>query len=190
MPKPTAAANAAPMPITTRRTFLKAGGALGTVAALAVPVAVLPKAEAAEHPDAELLRLGAEFERNLVLLKAEMERNAPVRERYARAVERRRGDLNREPFDNFVKRRVVVEHDDAIDREDAFFNAMDALAERIREKPATGVAGLAVRARVAAYDSHILLKPDNHPDLQEWDNQCLLSFFREVERMAREAAHV
>lgn len=48
MPKPTAAANAAPMPASSRRAFLKAGAALGTVAALAVPVAVLPKAEAAE----------------------------------------------------------------------------------------------------------------------------------------------
>lgn len=50
MPKPTAAANAAPMPAPTRRAVLKATGALGTIAALAVPVALLPKAEAAE-PD-------------------------------------------------------------------------------------------------------------------------------------------
>lgn len=48
MPKPTAAANAAPMPASSRRAFLKAGAALGTIAALAVPVVVLPKAEAAE----------------------------------------------------------------------------------------------------------------------------------------------
>ncbi len=47
MPKPPAAANAVPMPASSRRAFLKATGALGTVAALAVPVAVLPKAEAA-----------------------------------------------------------------------------------------------------------------------------------------------
>ncbi|MFG1206296.1 twin-arginine translocation signal domain-containing protein [Xanthobacter flavus] len=46
MPKPPAAANAVPMPASSRRAFLKAGAALGTVAALAVPVAVLPKAEA------------------------------------------------------------------------------------------------------------------------------------------------
>lgn len=45
MPKPTAAANAAPMP-TSRRDILKATGALGTIAALAVPGAILPKAEA------------------------------------------------------------------------------------------------------------------------------------------------
>ncbi|MDI4655535.1 twin-arginine translocation signal domain-containing protein [Xanthobacter autotrophicus] len=62
MPKPTAAANAAPMPEPTRRAFLKAGGALGTVAALAVPVAVLPKAEAAEQADAALLAMGRELE--------------------------------------------------------------------------------------------------------------------------------
>lgn len=48
MPKPTAAADAAPLPASSRRAFLKAVAALGTVAALAVPVAVLPKAEAAE----------------------------------------------------------------------------------------------------------------------------------------------
>lgn len=43
---------------TTRRSLLKASGALGTVAALAVPVAILPKAEAGEHPDAELAAPG------------------------------------------------------------------------------------------------------------------------------------
>lgn len=48
MPKPPAAANAALLPASSRRAFLKAGAALGTVAALAIPVAVLPKAEAAE----------------------------------------------------------------------------------------------------------------------------------------------
>ncbi|MFG1301927.1 hypothetical protein V5F49_19250 [Xanthobacter sp. V3C-3] len=61
MPKPTAAANAAPMP-TSRRDILKATGALGTIAALAVPVAILPKAEAAEMADAELLAMGRELE--------------------------------------------------------------------------------------------------------------------------------
>ncbi|MEP9355026.1 twin-arginine translocation signal domain-containing protein [Xanthobacter sp. KR7-65] len=58
MPKPTAAANAAPMPASSRRAFLKAGAALGTVAALAVPVAVLPKAEASQ-PDPVLAALAA-----------------------------------------------------------------------------------------------------------------------------------
>ncbi|MDI4667081.1 hypothetical protein K9U40_22555 [Xanthobacter autotrophicus] len=62
MPKPTAAANATAMPTSSRRAFLKAGGALGTIAALAVPVAVLPKVEAAEQQDAELLALGRELE--------------------------------------------------------------------------------------------------------------------------------
>ncbi|MFS8037718.1 hypothetical protein ACI7BZ_12290 [Xanthobacter sp. AM11] len=47
---------------TTRRALLKATGALGTIAALAVPVAVLPKAEAAEMADAELLAMGRELE--------------------------------------------------------------------------------------------------------------------------------
>lgn len=48
MPKPTRAADATTLPTIHRRALLKAGGALGTVAALAVPVAVLPKADAAE----------------------------------------------------------------------------------------------------------------------------------------------
>ena len=46
----------------SRRTIIKATGALGTIAALSVPVAVLPKAEAGEHADAELLALGRELE--------------------------------------------------------------------------------------------------------------------------------
>lgn len=48
MPKPSRAAGATALPNLHRRALLKAGGALGTVAALAVPVAVLPKAETAE----------------------------------------------------------------------------------------------------------------------------------------------
>lgn len=47
MPKPTAAVNAPAMPDATRRAFIKASAALGSVAALAAPVAILPKAEAA-----------------------------------------------------------------------------------------------------------------------------------------------
>lgn len=48
--------------ITSRRAVIKAAGALGTITALAVPVAVLPKAEAAEHPDTELLAMARELE--------------------------------------------------------------------------------------------------------------------------------
>jgi len=62
MPRHTAAANAAPMPASSRRDILKASGALGTIAALAVPVAILPKADAAPAADAELLAMGRELE--------------------------------------------------------------------------------------------------------------------------------
>lgn len=48
--------------LTTRRDLLKATGALGTIAALAAPIAILPKAEAAEMADAELLAMGRELE--------------------------------------------------------------------------------------------------------------------------------
>jgi hypothetical protein len=44
--------------LTSRRAVLKAGGTLGTVALLAAPVAFLPEAKAAEHPDAALLTMG------------------------------------------------------------------------------------------------------------------------------------
>ncbi|MET3354687.1 UNVERIFIED_ORG: hypothetical protein ABID33_002603 [Xanthobacter viscosus] len=70
MPKPAAAANATTLPVTTRRAFLKAGGALGTVAALAMPVAVLPKVEAAAAGSAALTSLWPERLR----LKAEAEK--------------------------------------------------------------------------------------------------------------------
>jgi len=48
MTKPPRAADATPLPNLHRRALLKAGGALGTVATLAVPVVVFPKAQAAE----------------------------------------------------------------------------------------------------------------------------------------------
>lgn len=48
MPKPIRAADATALPTVHRRALLKATGALGTIAALAAPVAALPKSEAAE----------------------------------------------------------------------------------------------------------------------------------------------
>lgn len=86
MPKPTAAANATALPDVTRRSLLKAAGALGTVAALAVPVAVLPKAEACEASDAALLEMGRELE---ALWARESELSAESHRLYALAQQMR-----------------------------------------------------------------------------------------------------
>ncbi|MFG1376896.1 hypothetical protein [Xanthobacter autotrophicus] len=189
MPKPTAAANATPMPATTRRAFLKAGDALGTVAALAVPVAILPKAEAAEHPDADLLRLGAEFERNDALWKAERERNVSIYAKWEGEYGRWRARNPTAPFDDFVSCPVSTAHDAAIDREDVFLNAKDEAAEQIREISAKTLAGLAVKARLARDEFNSILKIIR-PTLDAREREGVLSLFREVERMAEEAAHV
>jgi len=78
MPKPTAAANAAPMPASSRRAFLKAGAALGSVAALAVPVAVLPKAEACTltSPSDPVFAAIAEFRAKRVAFNAALKEQA------------------------------------------------------------------------------------------------------------------
>lgn len=74
---------------TSRRALLKVTGAFGTLAALAVPAAVLPKAEAAEHPDAELLRLGAEFDREHAILAPLKAHEAEIEAIFDEEAERR-----------------------------------------------------------------------------------------------------
>ncbi|MDI4657237.1 twin-arginine translocation signal domain-containing protein [Xanthobacter autotrophicus] len=186
MPRPTAAANAALMPEPTRRSLLKASGALGTVAALAVPVAILPKAEAAEHPDAELLRLGAEFEREhviLVHLKKEEKRCKSVFE-----VERaRRGTQG---WDDLTALHEETGYEAAIDRSSDQFDKLDAITSVIRSIPAQTIAGLAVKVRATAYDCHFSLSFDLPPDQIDWQEGCFLQLVRDVERMAKVAAHV
>lgn len=61
MTKPTVAANAASMPA-SRRSFLKATGAVASLAALAVPASAMPRAEDPQTADADLLAMGRELE--------------------------------------------------------------------------------------------------------------------------------
>ncbi|MFG1282266.1 hypothetical protein [Xanthobacter autotrophicus] len=165
---------------TTRRALLKATGALGSIAALAVPVVVLPEVEAAEHPDAELLRLGAAFEREhvtLAHLKKEEKRLKSVFE-----VERaRRGAQG---WDALTALQEETGYEAAIDRSSDQFDKLDALTGVIRSIPARSFAGLAVKARTTAYDCHFSLSFDLPPDQIGWQEGCFLQLVREVERMA------
>ncbi|MET3355930.1 UNVERIFIED_ORG: hypothetical protein ABID33_003857 [Xanthobacter viscosus] len=170
----------------TRRSLLKASGALGTVAALAVPVAILPKAEAGEHPDAELLRLGAEFEREhvtLASLKNEEDRLNSVFE----AEKERRGTRG---WDALTALHEEVGAKEAVSQASDQFDKLDAITSVIRSIPARTIAGLAVKVRATAYDCHFSLSFDLPPDQIDWQEGCFLQLVREVERMAKVAAHV
>jgi hypothetical protein len=174
----------------SRRTALKATGALGTIAALAVPVVVMPKAEAADHADDKLLRLEAERERNAAALDAEQARNAPIYAEWESLRSRWCAESPTAPFDEFMSHPVTNAHSAAVAREDIFCDEMDRLADRIREVPAKTLAGLAVKARLASEEFGDILAFPRTLALEDWQIERVMSFFCEVERLATEATHV
>lgn len=172
----------------SRRTVLKAAGALGSVTTLAVPVAIPPNAKAADSADADLLRLGSERERAGVLLNAEQERNGDVSAKWEVEYARWRAENPTAPFDDFISHPATITHDAAISREEIFLNAMDKAAEQIRELSAKTLAGLAVKARLAQDEFNDILAISRTIVVEDWKIEHVLSFFREVERMV-EASH-
>lgn len=84
MPNDTVPANATALPKTSRRSFLKTSGALGAGAALAVPVALMQKAQATEHADAELLAYGPKVRDLRAVADAKLSALAPLEKEFFR----------------------------------------------------------------------------------------------------------
>lgn len=176
--------------ITSRRAVIKAAGALGTITALAVPVAVLPKAEAAEQVDAELLQLYAEWERHAAALDAEQVRNAPTRVEWDSLYSQWRAENPTAPLADFLSHPAAVAHDAAFLREGVLFDAMNTTADQIHQLPAKTLAGLAVKARLAGEELEDILAAPRAAAVEEWQRARVMSFFLDVERLEKEAAHV
>lgn len=185
MPRTTAAANAAAMPASSRRAFLKAGAALGSVAALAIPF--LSKAKAGSHPDAELLRLGAHFEREHAVLLDLKAQEAAFEDIFETELERRGLAPTETTMTAFWALRAETGFEEAVARSSKQFDRMDAVTATIRAIQAATLEGLAVKVRAAAYDCHFSLSFHIPPEDMDWQEQCFFGLMREVERMAAEA---
>jgi hypothetical protein len=168
----------------TRRAAL--AGALPAAAAITLPaMAATAVLAGASHPDAELLRLGAEFDRLHAIwlpLHAEQARLAGVFSAAVTAAETSGG--KRLAWDEFAALRCETGYEPAIERSwDEALTPLDSLSEEIREIPARTLPGLAVKARLLAYDTDYSSRIDG-PDAEDWDVQSFARFLGEIERMA------
>lgn len=149
MTKPNRAACATALPTVHRRALLKATGALGTIAALAVPVAVLPKAEAAEA-DAALCAQWPQAQRLLAMLAVERERSAGTCAAFSGAMVAAAG-TGEAAYQVMRSDPVATAFDAAQAREQEILAGLDAIAEAARTTGAKGFAGLLMKARMLAY---------------------------------------
>ena len=163
-------------PINRRQAIAGAGAAAGAMALATPALASVPKS------DAELIRLGAEFDR----LHAEW---LPAVSEWNRlfGVAHEVWKAKNIPWseDEFLAVRDETGATAASDREDAALSSLEDIAEKIRELPASGFAGLAVKARVLRYDS---FKNGDFavPEVDmDWGPKCFHQFAAEIDRLAR-----
>lgn len=128
--------------------------ALIGVAVVATPVAGLPVL-AADHPDAELLKAGAEFDRTAKLFADAQERSRPYWEAWEAALKRKREQIGLqsvpdewyEALDEELSREYPI----AFPTCDDVANMMDVPMQAILALPAKTAEGLAVKAQVVRW---------------------------------------
>lgn len=167
--------------IPSRRATLRAIGFSGLAAALPITAAAL----AAEPPShAELVRLGAEFDR----LHAAM---LPAWWAWREAGKRCRDILDADgplTLDGYKAARRDSGLDETGEVLEEAQHPLDAIVGRIRELPAGGLAGLAVKSRVVLYESFSPHQYDRVADADmDWDVFCYVRFMREIAALAGEA---
>ncbi|MGB7089512.1 MAG: hypothetical protein WBL57_06090 [Methylovirgula sp.] len=169
-----------------RREFLRQ---LAAASVLTIPVA----AAAFVHgdPDAELARLGAEFERHYaeyVALAGEMIR---IGDRFEEEAERQGIDPRhrRDDYPKWVRLRHDVGYEAAITSSNAKAEIIDEIAKRIRAIPAAGIAGMAVKAAVLHFDcltavDHVGYWNDESYDPDDWGIEQVHNFVAEIRAIA------
>lgn len=162
----------------TRRKLLASTPA--ALAAVATPAAAcVVQLEA----DAELMRLGAIFDRlyeDWKPLWREMDR---AHNRWAAAMHER-GVSFGEDMDALFASQAEFGVDIAGDRNNAHLDKVEAAAAPIRVIQPTTLAGLAVRARVCRFDSASLPELDRPRREWDWATECLECFITDIQRMA------
>ncbi|MBS9478656.1 hypothetical protein [Ancylobacter radicis] len=174
--------------IPSRREALRTIG-LGTMAA-AVPAGALALA-GEPHPDAELIRLGAEFDR-LHATWLPLWRRWTEIELATRAMAERlsagHGEAGWYLYKHYRTASAANGLDASMEAADAVLRQMRDLAEKIHAIPAQGLAGLYVKARVVLHESVPTCEwygvADNDMD---WDVLVFIRFVREMAALAGEA---
>jgi len=163
-------------PSSVNRRQAIAGAGAAALALTGPALASVPKS------DAELIRLGAEFDR----LQAEW---LPALSEWNHfyGVAHEAWKAKNIPFseEEFFAVQDETGATAASDREDAALSSLEDIAEKIRELPAEGFAGLAVKLRVLRYDNFSNEDFDMPEKDMDWGPRAFYQFAAEIERMAR-----
>lgn len=188
MTKSTSPAANAGLPAIDRRSLVCGLGTAAVAGASHAACAGVPALGSAaaipSHPDAELLRLGKEFERRYAAflpVDAECNRLGDV---FEEALERTRLSSMDTNFEFWGQLRIETGFKAAIEAQNKALDDIDAVTTKIRETPAKTFAGLAVKARALRYDTHLSTQCDLPPEDQDWPEQVMNEFVAEIGRFA------
>jgi hypothetical protein len=157
----------------------------------AVPVAGMPAladaAALASHPDAELLRLGAEFDRIHAEYRVADDEATQIDDEF----HDRTGltpTPDKDAFELWARSRIEYGVDATIEISDALFLRVDAVTEKIRAVLAKTFAGVAVKARALRFNTHLHTQTSLPSDEQDWPERMMNLFVAEIEWFAATAA--
>lgn len=168
------------MSVSRRHLLGRACVVTAAAAAVAVPPACTLTTE-----DADLVRLGAEFDRAYsawLPVRAESKRMYQL---WRDTLTERGMSLREHGLDACEAVSCEIGADQARDANQVALDQLDRIGERIREIEPTSIAGLVAWAKATRFD---VITPDallkKTEDL-DWDDQCLIAFLGQVERLAR-----
>lgn len=168
---------------------------LANVPAALTLAAILPTAALAggndNEADAELVRLGVEFDRLYAEYVVVLEEMLRISDRFEKEAERQgiSPARNRNDYAKWVRLSYDSGHEAAIAASNAKAEIIDEIARRIRAIPAVGVAGMAVKASVLHFDclndvEHVGYWSDESYDPDDWRVEQVHSFVAEIRAVA------
>jgi hypothetical protein len=150
---------------------------------LPAAVAGAREARSPSHPDDELLRLGAEFDRLYAAIAPLTAKSQRLDEIFNLVYP---GGIPSGSFDKWAKFRVDCGLGAAIHAENTAEDLAIAVVRQINKTPARTFAGLAVKARALRFDTGFDNKSNVPEDDLDWPQVAVNNFLDEIERLGVE----
>jgi hypothetical protein len=167
----------------SRRIFLNRIGVVSAAAA----VVTIPPACTVVSDDAELVELGAEFDRVYASLPPLHREANRINAQWRQTILARGMSFAGHGNEACCALHKELGGEKAEDAQQAVLDVLDGLAARIRALRPTSIAGLASWAKAARFDALSLGIMEQKPDDRDWGDKHLVAFFEEVERLALSA---
>lgn len=140
------------------------------------------------YPDAKLLALGREFDRQMPAVIDREEECWRLEEIFDAEAKRNKIVSIDRQWKEWCALRYETGLEPAIQHLQEALDAQDVTARAIRETPAHTIAGLAVKVRAHGYDNYAYRVADVPDEEREWPERCYFDLLAEVERMAAQEA--